>query len=61
MGVMKINGFTYYFKNSGVMAKNEWVNDHYYEADGKMATNKWIGQHYVDEEGEWVLSVGQDL
>ena len=38
MGVMKINGFTYYFKNSGVMAKNEWVNDHYYEADGKFST-----------------------
>ena len=60
-GVMKINGSTYCFKNSGVMAKNEWVNDHYYEADGKMATNKWIGQHYVDEEGQWVLSAGQDL
>ena len=60
-GVMKINGSTYCFKNSGVMARNEWVNDHYYEADGKMATNKWIGQHYVDEEGQWVLSAGQDL
>ena len=46
----------YYFKNSGAMVKNTWVNNYYLGSNGKMAKDKWIGDYYVDKDGKLATS-----
>ena len=60
----KWNG-SYYLKNSGVMAENEWIFDKaykswfYLKADGRYANQEWIGAYYLKSGGymaksEWI-------
>ncbi len=46
----------YYFKNSGAMVKNTWVNNYYLGSNGKMVKDKWIGDYYVDKDGKLATS-----
>ena len=51
------NNDTYYFNESGEMAKNEWVvykgKWYYAKRDGRIAKNEWVESlYYVDQYGE---------
>ena len=58
-GLVKIDGYYYYFNSNGGMVKNDWVtidgNKHYFKADGKMAISetitKWFVKYSFDENG----------
>ena len=56
---------SYYLKNSGAMAENEWIFDKtykswfYLKADGRYANQEWIGAYYLKSGGymaksEWI-------
>ena len=56
---------SYYLKNSGAMAENEWIFDKtykswfYLKADGRYANQEWIGAYYLKYGGymaknEWI-------
>ena len=39
IGWTEIDGATYYFDQSGIMQKNQWIEDKYVGPDGIMVTN----------------------
>ena len=42
---------TYYFKENGKAAKDEWMDRYHFENDGLLSKNKWIGLIYADDTG----------
>lgn len=54
IGWTEIDGATYYFDQSGIMQKNQWIEDKYIGPDGIMVTNQWVDDKYVDDSGNWV-------
>lgn len=54
VGWCQIDGATYYFNESGILQKNQWITDKYVGTDGILVTNQWIGDRFVDASGNWV-------
>lgn len=67
-GVMLSNQWKekYYLKDSGAMAKSEWIFDEkykswfYFKSDGTYAENQWVGSYYLKSFGymaknEWIF------
>lgn len=67
-GVMESNTWKkkYYLKDSGAMARSEWIFDEKYKswfylnADGTYAENQWVGSYYLKSFGymaknEWIF------
>ena len=57
IGWTEIDGATYYFDQSGIMQKNQWIEDKYIGPDGIMVTNQWVDDRYVDDSGNWVKNI----
>ncbi len=52
---MLIDGYWYYFDQSGWMAQNQWIGDYYVGNSGAMLTNTWTPDGYwVGADGKWV-------
>ena len=43
---------TYYFKENGKAAKDEWMNRYHFENDGTLSKNKWIGIFHINRFGK---------
>lgn len=42
---------TYYFKENGKAAQDEWMNRYHFENDGTLSKNKWIGIFHINRFG----------
>lgn len=50
----EIDGYWYYFNESGYIAKEQWIGNYYVGSSGKMLTNTTTPDgYYVDENGAW--------
>lgn len=50
----QIDGYWYYFNESGYIAKEQWIGNYYVGSSGKMLTNTTTPDgYYVDENGAW--------
>ena len=50
----EIEGFWYYFNDSGYRVVDQWVDRYYVGSDGKMLVDTTTPDgHYVDENGAW--------
>jgi FOG: Glucan-binding domain (YG repeat) len=47
---------TYYFKENGKAAKDEWMDRYHFENDGILSKNKWIGIFHLNHSGRVSLT-----
>ena len=47
---------TYYFKESGQAAKDEWIDRYRFDKDGTLSKNKWVGIFHLNHSGRVSLT-----
>lgn len=47
---------TYYFKENGQAAQDEWIDRYRFEKDGTLSKNKWIGIFHLNHSGRVSLT-----